>query len=92
METDFFILKPCKSTAAYEAIPKRNMNLKLDDLKPNLKLGGYNEVCDAKVMIIVEKGTEISIYPSGKLLLKTADEKVAQECAEELYRHIRNCI
>ncbi len=86
METDFFILKPCKSTAAYEAIPKRKMNLKLDTLKKDLNSAGFKEVCDAKVMIIVEKGTEISIYPSGKLLIKTDQEQLAKASAGEIYK------
>lgn len=85
MDSDFYILKPCKSTAAYEAVPKRNIKLDLKGLLQRLITAGYDEICDANVMIIVKKDYEVSIYRSGKLLIKTEDELKAKRLAAEIF-------
>jgi ArsR family metal-binding transcriptional regulator len=81
----FFLVKPCKSTAAYEAVPSGNLRLDLSALPSKLKPLGYELIADAKVMLVMMKhDNEISIYPSGKLLIKVHSQEVAEEIAHEL--------
>ena len=82
------LLRPCKSKAAFEALPhKSGGNLKLDLSTCGKLLGeiGYQDVCDAKVLIIMEKKIEVTIYPSGKLLLKTDSKEHAESAMNEIY-------
>ena len=85
------LLRPCKSTAAYEALPTEEVgNLKLDLLNCQDKLGtiGYEEVCNAKVLLILKKEIEVTIYPNGKLILKTDSQEQAQRVMNEIYERL----
>ena len=87
----FFLIKPCKSTAAFEAVPQDQVKLDLESLIPKLSSSGFQIITDAGVLLVVEKdGCEISIYPTGKLLLKIdeiyAAEKLAAELEEILFQ------
>jgi hypothetical protein len=86
-----YLLRPCKSTAAYEALPDTsggNLNLDLDSVQIQLLEIDFELVCDAKVMIILKKGIEVTIYPSGKLLLKTDIKDDAERIMNEIYSKI----
>jgi hypothetical protein len=80
----FYLLKPCKGSAAYETIPKKNLKLDMDACTDKLMCGGF-EVINAEVMLIVKDDLELTIYPSGKLLIKTDNKKAAERIAEKIY-------
>ena len=85
------LLRPCKSTAAFEALPTSDgtqVKLDLIECQKALETIGYSEVCDAKVLMIVEKDIEVTLYPTGKLILKTDEEKIAKAVMEEIYEVI----
>ena len=42
-------------------------------------------VSDVKVMLIVEGEPELTIYESGKILVKTDDEQVARSAIDRVY-------
>ena len=87
------LLRPCKSTAAYEALPDaKTGNLKLDLTICHDILGtiGYEEVCNAKVLLILKKEIEVTLYPNGKLILKTDSKNQAQRVMDEIYDLILN--
>jgi hypothetical protein len=88
MEGEFYLLRPCKTSAAYEAIPKKNIRIDLGKCSSRLKIHGYKIACDAKVMLVVRNGCEISIHPSGKLIIKTDLEDVAKSVADRIYELI----
>jgi hypothetical protein len=86
-----YLLRPCKSTAAYEALPDAKggtYKLHLDSCLDILKELGYVEVCNAKVMIILKKDLEVTIYPSGKLIIKTDSKLAAESMMNEIYHRI----
>lgn len=74
-----YIFKPCKTTASYEAIPKKQIKLNLNDCEEKLRNHGYDVVCNAKVMLIVKKEHEISIYPTGVMIIKSDREDIARK-------------
>ncbi len=87
------LLVPCKSTAAYEALPNKNgrhLNLNLNKIKNLMISMGYEEICDARVMIIMKKKIEITLYPSGKLIIKTESKSDAEIVMNEIYNKILN--
>ncbi len=82
---EFLAVKPCKHDA-YEAVPKRRVTLDLDECEGKLRGKGYEVLSNPKVMLVVRKGVEVSIYPHGRLLMqpvKTKDE--AERVARELF-------
>lgn len=85
------LLRPCKSTAAFEALPhqgKYHTQLDLTNCQKALEELGYQEVADAKVMIVMKKEIEVTIYPSAKLILKTDSKDIAEQTMIEIYDKI----
>lgn len=81
----YYIIQPCKTTAGIECIPKKQLSLNLDNLEKIFKKKNY-EVLNVKVMLIVKKKIEITIYKRGRLLIKTIDKEVAEKIAKEIYK------
>ena len=82
---EFLAVKPCKYDA-YEAVPKGKVSLDLDEAEKVLSRNGYEILSNPKVMLVVKKKAEISIYPRGRLLMHpVADREEAERLAKELY-------
>ena len=81
----FYLLKPCRGKAAFEAIPKERVQLDMEKGKTDLEAHGH-EVTDAGVMLVaVKRKLLVSIYPSGKLLIHTKSREDALEVANGLF-------
>jgi hypothetical protein len=76
----YSVLKPCKTSAAFEAIPGERFSLDLARSEEILK-----EVCtivtNAGVLLIVNDRCEVSIHKDGRLILKTDSQELAAEQA-----------
>jgi len=76
----YSVLKPCKTSAAFEAIPRERFSLDLDRSEEILK-----RVCtivtNAGILLIVNDRCEVSIHKDGRLILKTDSQEVAAEQA-----------
>lgn len=82
---EFLAVKPCKYDA-FEAVPKGKVSLDLDKCERALASEGYEILSNPKVMLVVRKGVEITIYPRGRLLMHPVKEKgEAERLARELY-------
>lgn len=80
------LLRPCKNTASFEALPDNGrLQVNLDALERALVDDGWTLVVNAAVMLIVRRDIEVSIYRSGKMLLKTRDPEVALQAFRELH-------
>ncbi|UCH89052.1 MAG: hypothetical protein JSV49_12605 [Thermoplasmata archaeon] len=78
-------MQPCKSTAAFEAIPQDPQKLDLSSVESTLTSHGFEVIANAKVLLVVTKNEmEISIYPTGKILIKIDDKSVAEDMVSEL--------
>ena len=82
---EFLAVKPCKYDA-YEAVPKDKVSLDLELVEKLLSKNGYEILASPKVMLVVRKGAEITIYPRGRLLMHPVHGKSqAEQLAKELY-------
>jgi len=66
------------------------MTIDMDRLEKKMMEAGYEIICNAKVMLIVQNGCETSIFQDGRLLLKTESEEASRRYAEEVYEIIFN--
>lgn len=81
----FYLLKPCRGKAAFEAVPEYGIQLDLVRGKSDLEAHGY-DVTDAGVMLVCTKeNLQVSIYPSGKLLIQTKSRENALKAANGIY-------
>lgn len=76
----YSVLKPCKTSAAFEAIPRERFSLDLDRCEEILK-GVCTIVTNAGILLIVNDRCEVSIHKDGRLILKTDSQEVAAEQA-----------
>jgi len=82
---EFLAVKPCRYDA-FEAVPKGKVSLDLDEVERILSEKGYEILSNPKVMLVVRKRVEISIYPRGRLLMHpVTDRDEAERLAKELY-------
>ena len=80
----YYLLKPCKTSAGFTSTLKKRTKLNLKDAKPRLEAAGYN-VTDVEVMLILEGPGGMTVYESGKILLKTNDKDEAQRQVDAVY-------
>lgn len=100
-----YLVKPCKTSAAYEAIPDKDLCFDIDESADRLKQD-YDIVANVKIMLVVKGACEISICPrseicescnpygisthrSGKLIIKTDSEEKAKDAADKIYELLR---
>jgi hypothetical protein len=75
------LLRPCRNTAAFELLPEHQGQLDLGAVESALAGQGYRRVVRAGVMLIMRAEVEVSVYRSGKVLIKTRDPDVATQIA-----------
>ena len=80
----FYLLRPCQNSAAFELKPHQAAKLDLQRALEWLRQREFREVVDAGVMLIVERECMVNLYPSGRMLLRTSNEKLAEKLAEEV--------
>ncbi|HLC36658.1 MAG TPA: hypothetical protein VJK05_03575 [archaeon] len=90
LELSDFVGQPCKSRVAYEFIPKKKMNLNLEELSKKLENQDvYIEISTPFLLILKLNGQNISLFSSGKMIIKELKEpKKAREIAEKLVEKI----
>jgi len=91
------MLRQCKTKAGYEALPldkrtnkwDQDRRLDLGAIKHTMDGLGY-EVLDAGPLLIAKRHDirEATIYPTGRLIIKTNDEADARATAERIYKDI----
>jgi len=82
------LLRPCTTSAGFTATPERTRRVDLAALRARLEDAGYEIVIDARVLLLVRRGVEASVYRDGKVLLKTTDRGAAEAAYEDLRPHL----
>jgi hypothetical protein len=88
------VIRPCKTKAGFEAVPPgyggaTTRRLNLEDVAETLKNQGF-KISKAGILLITarEDLPEITVYPTGRLIIKTDSEKVAKRSASSIYEVI----
>ncbi len=71
-------LKLCSGRASFEAVPRPRLSLNLAEVAERLRAKGI-PVTDARVMLLVEWETPITLSQDGRVLVKTGDPLIAQQ-------------
>jgi len=80
----YYLLMPCKTTAAFISTLKKPRRISLGKARRQLEDAGY-AVEDLSVMLIVNTDPELTLYESGKTLIKTADPDAARKAIDGVY-------
>jgi len=80
----YYLLKPCRTATAFISTLKKPWRVDLTEAADRLRSRGWR-VSDVKVMLIREGEPELTLYESGKILVKTDDERLAREAIDRVY-------
>jgi hypothetical protein len=83
----YYLLKPCRTATAFISTLKKAQRVDLAAAAELLRTHGW-QVSDVKVMLILEGEPELTLYESGKILVKTDDERLAREAVDRVYQAI----
>ncbi len=82
------LIRPCSTSAGFMATPEQPRRIDLQALKGALAGDGFDIVLDARVLLLVRKGTESTVYNTGKVLIKTTDKGAAEAAYAVLEPHL----
>ena len=80
----YYLLKPCRTATAFISTLKKPRRFPLEDAAGRLTAAGFG-VMDLKVMLVVHGDPELTLYESGKILVKTDDEAAARSAIDRVY-------
>ena len=80
-------MKPCRTATAFVSTLKRPVRVDLTQAADRLREAGRT-VHDVKVMLIVAGNPELTLYESGKILVKTDDAATARSAVDRVYETI----
>jgi hypothetical protein len=80
----YYLLKPCRTATAFISTLKQSRRVDLAAAAERLRHQGW-VVSDVKVMLILDGEPELTVYESGKILVKTDDEGVARAAIDRVY-------
>lgn len=83
----YYLLKPCRTATAFISTLKKPGRVDLSAAANQLEEAGWH-VNDVKVMLILEGDPELTLYESGKVLVKTDNESQARDAIDRVYRTI----
>lgn len=93
MRAQFFEGRLCESNVSYEFFPRKDTQFPLDKLGPEMEKAGV--MCDIKTAFVItckKDGVNVSIYPSGKILIKNINvEKDAKKVFESILKVLNKC-
>lgn len=70
------------------AVPEQQRRVDLPGLKQALLADGYEVPLDARVLLLVRREAECTVYNTGKVLIKTRDKDAAQTTYDGLRPHL----
>jgi|Deesub1362B_J571_1020462.scaffolds.fasta_scaffold00012_196 ArsR family metal-binding transcriptional regulator len=83
------IAKPCTSMKAINITPEERYDIDLEELCECLAEKGYQIKKVTRFLALVKKTYDISLFPSGKIIVKDTDDKgEALKIAQEIYECI----
>ncbi len=81
-----FTLELCDKKGAYEVTPEVQLDIDLDQAEEDLAAYGFTVLTNAGVLLVAQAGPiEVSVFESGRLLLKTGDASMAEKATEATY-------
>ncbi len=89
MELADFTGKPCRTKMAYEFLPNSKIEIDLEKASTELNAIANIDVKTKVLLMMKLDNLTISLFPSGKLLVRgEREEKKAKEAAEKIVKQL----
>lgn len=81
-----FAAELCSKSGGYEVSPDEAIDVDLDAAGEAFQAAGFDVITDAGVLLVVDAGPcEVSVFESGRLLVKTDAADEAERAARAVY-------
>ena len=93
MELSDYTGKPCRNKMAYEFLPKKELHVDLILAEKEISSIATIEMSSKVLLMARMESNTISLFPSGKLLVRgEREEEKAKEIAEKLVKALKESI
>ncbi len=81
-----FAVELCSKRAGYEVTPDDPLDVDIEQAVRQLEQAGFEVLTNAGILLVAQTGpVEVSVFESGRLLVKTSDEGLAREATRATY-------
>ena len=80
---DDFVLELCGNKAAWQVMPKGIDSIDLEKVGNKIEQEGYTVGIRTRLAWTFSGPADLTLYPTGKLLVKTEDKQLATEIANK---------
>ncbi len=85
--SDTFSMELCGSKGAWQIVPEGCEGIDLEAVGAKIVADGYAVGLRTRLMWTFTGPSDLSLFPSGKLLVKTQDQELASNVAERHLNH-----
>ena len=79
--TEGFAMELCGNKASWQIVPEGIESIDLELVAMKITEAGFEAEVQSRMVWTFTGSADLTLYPSGKLLVKTADKDVAEEIA-----------
>lgn len=81
--SDGFAMELCGNKAAWQIVPEGVTSINLERVGQTIQNAGYTVGIQTRLCWTFSGPCDLTLYPSGKLLVKTEDKELAATVAEQ---------
>ena len=81
--TDGFAMELCGNQSSWQIVPDGITSIDLEHVGSRIIESGYEAGVQSRIVWTFTGPADLTLYPSGKLLVKTADKELAEEIASK---------
>ena len=83
MDDDGFMLEMCSSKAAWQVVPKDVESIDMKTVGARIVEAVWSLRIETKFCSIFEGSSKLTLYPSGKLMIKSESDEEARDIARK---------
>lgn len=80
--SDGFVMELCGNNAAWQIVPQGVTSIDLEAVGTRIAASGYTVGLQNRLCWTFSGPCDLTLYPSGKLMVKTEDKALANEVAQ----------
>jgi hypothetical protein len=81
--SDGFAMELCGNQASWQIVPEGITSIDLEQVAAKIVESGFEAGVQSRMVWTFTGPADLTLYPSGKLLVKTADKELAEEIANK---------
>ncbi|MDP6223951.1 MAG: hypothetical protein QGF34_02690 [Candidatus Poseidoniaceae archaeon] len=81
--SDGFAMELCGNQASWQIVPEGITSIDLEQVGARIIESGFEAGVQSRMVWTFTGSADLTLYPSGKLLVKTADKELAEQIAQQ---------